>query len=241
MREIVKGRMVVALLCVAVAAAASCDDDDGTLQNDDTNSCAGNGAGGGGGSGGGGGADGGTDAAAQLSSDGQVAGVVVEANSGEVHAGTIARVRSRNEAVRAFAGRMITEHSAANEMMDALLLAQGLVAADSQTRQTLSGQATQTLNSLWAASPSGFDVAYADSQVAMHTMVLNLLDSTLIPTAQNAQLKASLQTMRQAVATHLAAAQQLRASLSADGGTTGDGATTADGGGDAADGGASGG
>lgn len=226
MRELVKGRMVVAVLWVAVAAAASCDDDDGTLQGDDPSACAGNGGGGSGGNG----VDGGLpDAATQLSSDGQVAGVTVEANSGEVHAGTIARVRSRNEAVRAFAGQMITEHSAANEQMDGLLLAQGLVAADSPTRQTLSGQATQTLNSLWAVSPAAFDVAYADSQVTMHTMVLNLLDATLIPSAQNAALKAALQTMRQAVAAHLAEAQQLRASLSTDGGATDAGGDTSGG------------
>jgi putative membrane protein len=190
------------------------------------------GAGGSGGSAGSGGAiatDGGldrmdtsggdsADAPAAMLNDGQVAGVMLEANAGEVQAGNVANARSMNPAVRMFAAMMITDHTGATQTLEATLAAQAIEAVDSPLRRMLSEQAAQTLNSLWAASPSGFDVAYADSQVAMHMMVLGLLDQTLIPMTSNAALKMDLQAARMTVTMHLMAAQQLRLKLSADGG-----------------------
>jgi putative membrane protein len=158
------------------------------------------------------------DAPAAMLNDGQVAGVMLEANAGEVQAGNVANARSMNPAVRMFAAMMITDHAGANQTLEATLAAQAIEAADSPLRRMLSDQAAQTLNSLWAASPSGFDVAYADSQVAMHMMVLGLLDQTLIPMASNAALKMDLQAARMTVSMHLMAAQQLRLKLSSDGG-----------------------
>jgi putative membrane protein len=244
-------KAVVALLCLAAAGVTSCDDDNNLNCPDGGRAGAGAGSGGGGG-GGGGGSDGGAgtsggggtgaDAAADAGdagtdadagpvvlNDGQIAGVMIEANAGEVHAGDIALGRTKTAPVRAFANMMITDHTMANRSLDMLLDAQNLLASDSPVRRTLGMQAVQALNNLWAASPTAFDAAYADSQVMMHMMVLSLLDTTLIPQAQNAALKAALMTARTTVAGHLAAAQALKASLSADGGA--DGATdgTADG------------
>jgi len=58
---------------------------------------------------------------------------------------------------------------------------------------------------------AAFDTAYMDVQVVMHMRVLGLLDSTLIPSAQNAEVRTELQTMRTAVMQHLVEAQRIRA------------------------------
>jgi putative membrane protein len=66
---------------------------------------------------------------------------------------------------------------------------------------------------------AAFDKAYIDSQVEMHTTALQLLDTQLIPSAMNAEIKTEMTAMRATVAEHLDAAKDLQSSLSADGGT----------------------
>jgi putative membrane protein len=251
--------VILSLTFVAGAAGliGACSDN-----SSDTNSCvagrdggagtggstAGTGAAGNAGTGGGGnagsaagtgaagtaGADGGADAgdAAVVVNDSQISGVMIEANTGEVHAASIASGRTKTAAVRTFAAMMITDHSMANQSLFTLLDAQGLTASNSLLRQASSDQADMTLNLLWGVSAANFDLAYADSQVTMHMNVLSLLDNVLIPMAQNAALKTSLMQARATVAMHLAAAQALRASLVSDGGAE---AGTGDGGHDAAE------
>ncbi|HVU52381.1 MAG TPA: DUF4142 domain-containing protein [Polyangia bacterium] len=221
------------VVALAALAAGSCGDSN----NGANASCANGGAGGASGRDGGAGADGsagtgGADAGEVLS-DAQIAGVMIDANSGEVHAADVANGRTKTPAVRSFAALMITDHTAANHSLDMVLDAQGLFASDSGTRQLLATQAQQTLAQLWSVPRADFDLTYAMAQVTMHQMVLGLLDDTLIPQAQNAALKAALQAARMTVATHLADAEALLASLTGDGGA-GDGAPDT-GAGDAAD------
>lgn len=175
------------------------------------------------------GAAGAVDAGPLVAGDPQIAGVMVEANTGEVHAAEIALGRGMAASVRNFAQMMVTDHSMANQTLQMVLEAQGIRMTDSRERVMLSAMTSVTLNMLWAAAPAAFDLDYANSQVTMHMEVLNLLDTVLIPGAQNAALKANLQAERATVVIHLAAAQALVASLTTDGGVDGpaaDGAVT---------------
>jgi putative membrane protein len=212
----------------------------------------GGGTGGGGtGGGGGGGTGGATDArteggadtaggdasgdASMMLTDAQVAGVMLEANTGEVHTSEVADAKTQNMAVRMFATKMKMEHTAANTRLIALIQRIGIAAADSPLRAQLDREAMQALDMLWPLSGAAFDRAYLQVQVMMHMRVLALLDSTLIPSAQNAELKTELQAARTAVTAHLAEAQTLLSTTS-DGGVDGPGAdgAGADGGADAA-------
>ena len=58
-----------------------------------------------------------------------------------------------------------------------------------------------------------FDRAYIAHEITMHQNVLNTLDQTLIPNAQNAELKALLQKVRPLIESHLQMAQQIQTSL----------------------------
>jgi putative membrane protein len=216
----VRGAAFACLAALAVAGMSCDDDNDVTVCFD--GGVAGTGAGGRGGAGGGGGTQ---DVVALDLTDAQVAAVVIDANASEVHGGEIGQARSTNAEVRAFATLMVTDHSMANTRVQALLLAQGVRAEDSATRRTLSDDAGAVLDDLWAAPATSFDVVYVDAQVAMHTAVLNLMDTVLIPSTENAAMKAELQAQRTAVTAHLAMAQQLRSTLGSDGGA--DGATDA--------------
>src|SRR5699024_3095006 len=60
---------------------------------------------------------------------------------------------------------------------------------------------------------SAFDRAYVDNEVAYHQTVLDALDETLIPSADNDRLKALLVKVRPAFVAHLEHARQLQSKL----------------------------
>lgn len=185
------------------------------------------GVGGNGGNATGGAGAGGNGGAAATLTDPQVAGVVLTANLGEVQEAQLAQSKSTNTAVLNFANMMITDHNAATTRLQQILDQQNIMTADSSQRQSLSSMANTTYNTLFTQTGATFDKSYAMSQVMAHQTVLNLFDQVLIPSAQNAALKAELQTERTAVANHLTMAQQLFSALSSDAGVS-------DAGGDAA-------
>jgi putative membrane protein len=163
--------------------------------------------------------------------DGQIAAVMVGANSGEVQAAQVALSRSGsdNSAVRTFATTMVTDHNAANARLQALLQSENITAEDSSQRQALATQAAQTVNTLWATPDATFNAVYAQSQVTIHQMVMQLLQNQLIPAVQNAALKSELQAELTAVMGHLTQAQQLAAMFPSATPTTTDGGTAATG------------
>jgi putative membrane protein len=156
--------------------------------------------------------DTGADAVTRLS-DGAVAAVMAEANGGEVLAGQLVSTQSQSDEVRAFAQRMVTDHSMANERLMTLLQRTAISPEDSEPQRMLAAATLSTLARLSAMSDSAFDLAYVNSQVDMHQRVLQLLDDVLIPSAENADLSAELRSARQTAAMHLDAAQALWASL----------------------------
>jgi putative membrane protein len=151
-------------------------------------------------------------------SDAQIAAIMIEVNGAEVRAGQVANSRASNTATLAFATMMVTDHLAATGRLQIVLQSANINAADSPDRRALAAEGMQTLDTLWATPASTFDRVYLQSQVTMHTQVLQMLDAKLIPAAQNAALKSELQTERTAVMAHLTLAQQLLTNLTTDGG-----------------------
>jgi len=75
----------------------------------------------------------------------------------------------------------------------------------------------ENLAKLKALNGHVFDKAYIDHEVAYHEAVLAAVDKTLIPSAQNAELKALLVKVRPAFVAHLEHAKHLQAALSSKG------------------------
>ena len=61
---------------------------------------------------------------------------------------------------------------------------------------------------------AAFDKAYIAQEVTYHEAVLAAVDKTLIPSAQNAELKALLVKVRPAFVAHLEHAKQVQATVS---------------------------
>jgi putative membrane protein len=145
--------------------------------------------------------------------DPQIAHIVVTANSIDSAMGELAKTKARSAAVKSFAQTMITDHGAVNQQ--AVKLAQRLNVtpeANDVSRQLQQG-ADEARTSLESKSGAEFDRAYMEREVQYHQAVLDALDQTLIPGAQNPELKSLLQGARPAFAAHLERAKQVKGTL----------------------------
>jgi putative membrane protein len=152
-------------------------------------------------------------ATAPALADPQIAHVAVTSNSIDSAAGEFARTRARNTRVREFAQQMIRDHGSVNKRAAALAQRLNLTPADNDISKQLQQGEQQARDSLAAKRGADFDRAYIDREVQYHQAVLDALDKTLIPGAQNAELKALLQEVRPNVAAHLQMAQQIQGTL----------------------------
>lgn len=155
-------------------------------------------------------------AAAPDLSDPQVAHVAVTANSIDIDMAKFAESRSHNASVRAFAQRMITDHTGVNEQASALAKKLGVTPADNAVSQSLQADAKQARAKLDSLQGAAFDRAYMDREVAYHQAVLDAIDKVLIPTTENADLKKLLTDVRPAIVSHLDHAKRVRGMLGTD-------------------------
>ncbi|EIM93794.1 outer membrane-like protein [Paraburkholderia hospita] len=151
-------------------------------------------------------------------SDAQIAAIVVTANQIDIDAGKLADSKSKSKDVKAFAQRMITDHSGVNKAAVDLVQKLNVAPEDNATSQSLKQGGAENLNNLKKLNGAAFDKAYIDHEVTYHENVLDALDKTLIPSAQNKELKDLLVKVRPAFVAHLDHAKQLQASLGKSGG-----------------------
>jgi len=150
-------------------------------------------------------------ALAQAPNDAQIAHIAYTAGQIDVAAARQALQISHNRAVRDFAQTMVRDHEAVNRQAVALVTRLHVTPAANPTSAALSSQAAATLHRLSTLRGAAFDRAYVANEVAYHRTVNGALRDTLIPAAQNAELKTLLQsglalfTEHQTHAEHLAA------------------------------------
>jgi putative membrane protein len=150
---------------------------------------------------------------AQSVNDAQIASIVVTANQVDIDAGTLAASRSTNSEVKAFAQLMITDHTGVNNSAIALAKKLNVTPQDNPTSQSLKAGGEKNGAHLKNLKGTAFDKAYVDHEVAYHQQVIDALDTTLIPSAANGELKALLIKVRPAFVAHLEHAKALQASM----------------------------
>ena len=150
---------------------------------------------------------------AQQINDAQIASIVVTANQVDIDAGKLAEARATNAQIKAFGKQMVTDHTGVNKQAADLVGRLGVTPQDNPTAQSLKTGGAANVKRLSGLSGAAFDKAYIDQEVAYHQQVLDALDKTLIPGAQNAELKALLVKVRPAFVAHLEHAKRLQASL----------------------------
>ncbi len=145
-------------------------------------------------------------------SDAQIAGIVVAANTVDIDAGKLAKTKSDNKEVKAFAERMVTDHSGVKKQAGELLKKLKVVPQESDTSKALKKGGDATLAKLKGMSGRDFDKAYIANEVTYHQAVIDALDKTLIPNAKNQELKAFLVNVRPAFVAHMEHAKMMQAS-----------------------------
>jgi putative membrane protein len=154
-----------------------------------------------------------TTATSAKPNDAQIAHIAVTANSIDSASGELAKSKAQSKAVKDFAQTMITDHTQVNKQAVALATKLGVTPEDNDVSRQLQSGAETSQASLKTKSGADFDSAYIDHEVAFHQAVLDALDSTLIPDAQNAELKGLLTKVRPAIAAHLERAKGIQKSL----------------------------
>ena len=155
----------------------------------------------------------GGNALAQAPNDAQIASIVVTANQVDIDAGKLAASRSTNPEIKKFGQQMVTDHTAVNKQATALVTKLKVTPEDNATSRTLKAGGDKNLASLKNLKGAEFDKAYIDNEVTYHQAVIDAIDKTLIPSAQNAELKALLVKVRPAFVAHLDHAKMIQSAL----------------------------
>lgn len=108
---------------------------------------------------------------------------------------------------------MIDDHAALGKSVGDLVKKLNVTPADSDTSSTLKQQANDETKKLKSLSGHAFDKEYIDHEVAYHKAVIDAASNTLIPNAQNAELKSALQGAAPLFQGHLEHAEQVQAAL----------------------------
>jgi putative membrane protein len=126
--------------------------------------------------------------------DPQIAHIAYTAGVIDVTAGKQALSKASNKEVKAFAENMVRDHEAVNKLALDLVKKLNVTPEDNDTSKGLSKQAADKSAELSKLSGAAFDKAYVANEIAYHKAVNGALETQLIPSANNPELKSLLQT-----------------------------------------------
>ena len=146
-------------------------------------------------------------------SDPEIAHIAYTAGQIDIAAARQALARTQNAEVRSFAEVMLRDHQAVEGQALALVKKLGVTPTDNATSIALARQARETHARLEKLRGAEFDRAYMQNEAAYHRTVNGALRDTLIPSADNGELKALLETGVALFGEHQVHAEQLAARL----------------------------
>jgi putative membrane protein len=145
--------------------------------------------------------------------DPQIAHIAYTAGVIDIAAAKQALGKTSNKEVKAFAQDMVRDHEAVNKQALALVKKLKVTPQDNDTSRSLSKSAGEERAKLARLKGAAFDKAYAENEVAYHKNVNSALETTLIPNANNPELKNLLQTGLKIFQGHEQHAEQVASSL----------------------------
>ncbi len=145
--------------------------------------------------------------------DAQIAHIAYTAGVIDINAAKQALGKASNKDVKAFAQDMVRDHEAVNKQALDLVKKLNVTPEDNDTSKTLSKQAADKLAELNKLKGAEYDKAYVANEAAYHKAVNSALETQLIPSATNAELKSLLQTGLKIFQGHQQHAEKVAASL----------------------------
>ena len=126
--------------------------------------------------------------------DPQIAHIAYTAGNIDIAQAKQALTKASNKDVKAFAQDMVRDHEAVNKQALDLVKKLNVTPQDNDTSKALSKAAADKLAELGKLSGAAYDKAYVANEVAFHKTVNGALETQLIPSASNTELKGLLQT-----------------------------------------------
>ena len=145
--------------------------------------------------------------------DPQIAHIAYTAGVIDIAAARQAVTKASSKDVKAFAEDMVRDHEAVNKQALDLVKKLKVTPEDNDTSKTLSKQAADKLTELGKLKGADYDKAYVANEVAYHKAVNGALETLLIPSANNAELKSLLQTGLKIFQSHQQHAEHVAAAL----------------------------
>ncbi|MDG4901307.1 MULTISPECIES: DUF4142 domain-containing protein [unclassified Mesorhizobium] len=132
--------------------------------------------------------------AAEKPTDPQIAHIAYTADVLDIEAAKLAIQKSKTKEVVDFAKDMERDHEAVNKQALDLVKKLKVKPEDNATSQALTKAAREERAKLAKLEGTAFDKAYIENEVAYHKQVNGALETLLIPSASNAELKSLLET-----------------------------------------------
>jgi putative membrane protein len=151
--------------------------------------------------------------AAAKPTDPQIAHIAYTAGLLDIEAAKQALSKSTNKDVRAFAEDMVRDHTAVYDKALALVKKLNVTPEDNDTSRALTKQAAEKRAELSKLDGAEFAKAYIANEVAYHKTVNGALETTLIPSASNPELKSLLRTGLKIFQGHQQHAEEVAAAL----------------------------
>ena len=145
--------------------------------------------------------------------DPQIAHIAYTAGQIDIAAAKQALAKSKDKEVRSFAEDMVRDHEAVNKQALDLVKKLKVTPEDNPTSQAITKAAEEKRAELGKVDGAAFDKAYAANEAAYHQTVNGALEKTLIPSANNAELKSLLQTGLKVFQGHEQHAEHAQAAL----------------------------
>ncbi len=143
-------------------------------------------------------------------SDAQIAAIAVAANEIDITAGKVAESKSSNPEVKAFAHRMIADHTDVIKQATALVKKLKVTPEENILSKSIRSDAQKNLDRIKELDGKPFDKAYINHEIVFHRQVLDLMDKKLLPGAKNEELQGLLVKVRAGVSSHLEHAEKIQ-------------------------------
>jgi putative membrane protein len=148
-------------------------------------------------------------------SDPEIADVALTAHNIDIARGKLALSKTKNAEVKQFAQQMVDDHGAGVKEAVALATRLGVKPETNATSKSLQDGAKKATARLKKESGPKFDRDYIDTEVGYHQAVIDAVKNTLVPNAQNKDLKQLLSDVVPTLEGHLQHAKNVQAQLGA--------------------------
>jgi putative membrane protein len=148
-----------------------------------------------------------------LCSDGQAAAVLHASSKAEIDLANAVVGRLSDANVKAFASRMVTEHTASDAALTSVLATAGITMAANGVSKAITDAGNAQIQGLAAKTGMDLDKAYIEQAVLDHVANLAISDHIVMPSIKNTALASYAEQDRALMATHAQGATTEQTSL----------------------------